>query len=209
MIGRTLSHYRLVEKIGQGGMGIVYKAWDLHLDRFVALKLLPQESLSDTERKRQFVREAKAASALNHPNIVTIHDIDEAEGICFIAMEYIPGRTLESMIRDEELTFDRIISYGIQIADALSKAHAAGIIHRDLKPSNLMVTEGNLVKVLDFGLAKLTRRRHFPAEKRKSLDLWMDQMGKELFWEPCLICRRSRSGGRLWTAARISFLLAP
>jgi serine/threonine-protein kinase len=173
MIGRTLSHYRLVEKIGQGGMGVVYKAWDLHLDRFVALKLLPQESLSDTERKRQFVREAKAASALNHPNIVTIHDIDEAEGICFIAMEYIPGRTLQSMIRDEELTFDRIISYGIQIADALSKAHAAGIIHRDLKPSNLMVTEGNLVKVLDFGLAKLTRKAAFSGgeeEITRSLD---------------------------------------
>jgi len=173
MIGRTLSHYRLVEKIGQGGMGIVYKARDLHLDRFVAIKLLPQDRIADIERKRQFVREAKAASALNHPNIVTIHDIDETEGICFIAMEYISGRTLQSMIRDETLTLDRIIGYGIQIADALSKTHAAGIIHRDLKPSNLMVTEGNLVKVLDFGLAKLIRKGAFSGgeeEITRSLD---------------------------------------
>lgn len=155
MIGRTLSHYQIVEKLGQGGMGVVYKARDLHLDRLVAIKVLPQDKIADPERKRQFVREAKAASALNHPNIVTIHDIDEAEDICFITMEYVEGKTLQDMIRQDRLPLDRSLGYGIQIADALAKAHAEGIVHRDLKPSNVMVTEGNLVKVLDFGLAKL------------------------------------------------------
>jgi tetratricopeptide (TPR) repeat protein/predicted Ser/Thr protein kinase len=172
MLGRTLSHYRVIEKLGQGGMGIVYKAQDLHLDRLVALKVLPQDKISDPERKRRFVHEAKAASALNHPNIITIYDIDEAENICFIAMEYVAGRTLQDMIRWEKLPLNQSLGYGVQIAEALAKAHSAGIIHRDLKPSNVMVTAENLVKVLDFGLAKLTALTgsHAGGEVTRSFD---------------------------------------
>jgi serine/threonine protein kinase/Tfp pilus assembly protein PilF len=155
MIGQTLSHYRILEKIGQGGMGVVYKALDLHLDRYVAVKMLPKERVADPERRRRFIQEAKSASALNHPNIITIHDIDEADGICFIAMEYIPGKTLQEMIAESRLELNQSLDYAVQIADALSKAHAAGIVHRDIKPSNVMVTDENLAKVLDFGLAKL------------------------------------------------------
>ena len=158
MIGPTISHYKIVEKIGQGGMGIVYKALDLHLDRLAAIKVLPQESVTDPERKRRFILEAKSASALNHPNIVTIYDIDRVNGTYFIAMEYVAGKTLRQLIRTRELRLENIVSYGTQIADALSQAHAAGIVHRDIKPSNVMITRNNVVKVLDFGLAKLASR---------------------------------------------------
>jgi serine/threonine protein kinase/tetratricopeptide (TPR) repeat protein len=155
MIGRTLSHYRILEKIGQGGMGVVYKALDLHLDRFVAVKTLPRERVADPERRRRFIQEAKSASALNHPSIVTVHDIDEVDGDYFIAMEYIQGKTLQNMITGNPLPVDQSVDYAAQIADALAKAHSVGIVHRDIKPSNVMVTGDNLVKVLDFGLAKL------------------------------------------------------
>jgi serine/threonine protein kinase/Tfp pilus assembly protein PilF len=156
MIGHTLLHYQILEKLGQGGMGVVYKARDLHLDRFVAIKILPQEKVSDPERRRRFIIEAKAASALNHPGIVVIHDIDEAHGVHFIAMEYIAGQTLQNVMRDKRLRLTQSLDYAIQIADALSTAHSAGVVHRDLKPSNVMVTEDDSIKVLDFGLAKLT-----------------------------------------------------
>jgi serine/threonine protein kinase len=156
MIGRTILHYQIVETLGRGGMGVVYKARDTHLDRFVAIKVLPPEKVADPERKRRFVQEAKAASALNHPNIVHIYDIAEAEGIQFIAMEYVPGKTLDQMIGRKGKRLNETLKYAIQIADALAHAHAAGIIHRDLKPSNIMVADNGLVKVLDFGLAKLT-----------------------------------------------------
>jgi eukaryotic-like serine/threonine-protein kinase len=155
LTSRALSHYDLVEKIGEGGMGVVYKARDTHLDRFVALKLLPPEKVADPERKRRFVQEAKAASALNHPNIVTIHDIDAADGITFIAMEYVNGQTLDRLIRSGRMPVDQSLRHGAQIASALAAAHAAGIIHRDIQPANIMVTETGVVKVLDFGLAKL------------------------------------------------------
>jgi eukaryotic-like serine/threonine-protein kinase len=155
MIGRTLAHYRIEEKLGQGGMGIVYKAMDTHLDRHVAVKVLPQDMVADPERVRRFVQEAKAASALNHPNIITIYDIDESDGIHFIAMEYVEGVTLQKMVHNGQLRLNESLEYGTQIADALSKAHSAGIVHRDLKPSNIMITNENRVKVLDFGLAKL------------------------------------------------------
>jgi eukaryotic-like serine/threonine-protein kinase len=155
LIGQTISHYRILEKIGEGGMGVVYKARDLHLDRFVALKLLPMERLADTVRRQRFVQEAKAASALNHPNIVHIYDVTEAEGTPFLAMEYVSGRTLGQLIGRRGLPLNDALRYATQIADALAKAHAAGIVHRDLKPSNVMVTEDDLVKILDFGLAKL------------------------------------------------------
>jgi Tol biopolymer transport system component/predicted Ser/Thr protein kinase len=156
LVGQTVAHYRIHEKLGEGGMGVVYKALDTHLDRFVALKVLPPEKVADPDRKRRFVQEAKAASALNHPNIITIHDISEAGGVTFIAMEYVDGKTLDQLIRRKGLPLNDALKYAIQIAGALAKAHGAGIVHRDLKPSNLMVTGEGLVKVLDFGLAKLT-----------------------------------------------------
>ncbi|HVP48382.1 MAG TPA: protein kinase, partial [Bryobacteraceae bacterium] len=155
MVGKVFAQYQITEKLGEGGMGVVWKARDTHLDRFVALKTLAAEKLSDPERKRRFVQEAKAASALNHPNIVHIYDIADADGVQFIAMEYVAGKTLDQLIGRKGLRLNEALKYAIQIADALAKAHAAGIIHRDLKPSNIMVTENGLVKVLDFGLAKL------------------------------------------------------
>jgi serine/threonine protein kinase len=154
--GRRVAHYQIVAKIGEGGMGEVYKARDLHLDRFVALKSLPPEKVADPDRKRRFVQEARAASALNHPNIVTIHDISQEGGIDFIVMEYVAGKTLDELIPRRGMRLPVALKYAVQIADALARAHGAGIIHRDLKPSNLMVDEHGLVKVLDFGLAKLT-----------------------------------------------------
>src|SRR6185312_15177283 len=146
----------VVDRLGEGGMGVVYKARDTHLDRFVAIKVLPPEKVADPERKRRFVQEAKAASALNHPNIVHIYDIAEADGIQFISMEYVPGKTLEQLIGRKGLRLNEALKYAIQIADALAQAHTAGIIHRDLKPSNIIVASNGQVKVLDFGLAKLT-----------------------------------------------------
>ncbi len=156
MIGKTLDHYEITEKLGEGGMGVVYKARDTHLDRFVALKVLPPEKVSDPERKRRFIQEAKAASALNHPSIITIYDIDQADGIDYIAMECVAGKTLDELIPRKGMRLSLALKYAVQIADALARAHGAGIIHRDLKPSNVMVDEHGLVKVLDFGLAKLT-----------------------------------------------------
>jgi tetratricopeptide (TPR) repeat protein/predicted Ser/Thr protein kinase len=155
MIGQTLLHYRIIEKLGEGGMGVVYKARDLHLDRFVAVKILPPEVMSDPVRRRRFVLEAKAASALNHPGIVVIHDIDEARGVHFIAMEYLTGRTLEQVLKEGPMSLPRSLGYAARIAEALAAAHTAGIVHRDLKPSNVMVTWEDRVKVFDFGLAKL------------------------------------------------------
>ncbi len=139
-------------------MGVVYRAEDTRLKRSVALKLLPPDRLSDPEQKRRFVKEARAASALNHPNIVTIHDIDQAGGLDFIAVEYVAGKTLDRQIPRKGMALDKVLGLGIQIADALAAAHAAGIIHRDLKPSNIMVSDSGQVKILDFGLAKLTER---------------------------------------------------
>jgi eukaryotic-like serine/threonine-protein kinase len=154
--GSKLAHYEITEKIGEGGMGVVYKAKDSHLDRFVAIKVLPPERVADPERKRRFVQEAKAASVLNHPNIITVHDIDERDGVDFIVMEYVRGKTLDEMIPSKGLKLGDALKYGVQIADALAKAHSAGIIHRDVKPYNVMVGEDGRVKLLDFGLAKLT-----------------------------------------------------
>jgi Tol biopolymer transport system component len=156
MIGRTLHHFEIKGKLGEGGMGVVYKARDAHLDRFVALKVLPPERVSDPDRKCRFIQEAKAASALNHPGIVTIYDIHHADGIDYIAMEWVDGRTLNELITRRGMRLNEVFTYSVQIADALAAAHAAGIVHRDLKPANIMVTEKGLVKVLDFGLAKLT-----------------------------------------------------
>jgi len=156
MVGRTLSRYEITGRLGEGGMGVVYRARDTHLDRIVALKVLPAGKVSDPDRKRRFIQEAKAASALNHSGIVTVFDIDEADGISFIAMEYVAGKTLDQLIPRKGMRLNEALRIGIQVADALSRAHAAGIVHRDLKPGNVMVSDDGQVKVLDFGLAKLT-----------------------------------------------------
>jgi TolB-like protein/predicted Ser/Thr protein kinase len=158
MIGQRLLHYEIVGKLGEGGMGVVYKARDTHLDRFVAIKVLPPEKVADPARKARFVQEAKAASALNHPNIVTIHDISAADGVDFIAMEYVAGGTLDQLIPCKGMRLNEALKIAIQITDALASAHMAGIIHRDLKPANIMVDEHGRAKVLDFGLAKLAER---------------------------------------------------
>ena len=154
MVGETVQNYRIVETLGQGGMGTVYKALDLRLNRFLALKFLVPERVT-ADRKRRFFQEAKAASALNHPSIVHIYDIGQWEGADFIAMEYVEGRTVQQMLRDGPMQIDDALRYSIQVADAMSVAHAANIVHRDLKPANVMVTSRGLVKILDFGVAKL------------------------------------------------------
>ena len=172
MTGQTLSHFEILEKIGEGGMGIVYKARDTQLGRIVALKLLPAERLADPDRRRRFVQEARAASALNHPNIVTIYEIAQDKGVDFMAMEFVPGQTLDRAIPRKGFGVGEALRCAAQIADALAQAHAAGIVHRDLKPANIMLTPEGRVKVLDFGLAKLTEPafgKSGPSESKATL----------------------------------------
>jgi Tol biopolymer transport system component/predicted Ser/Thr protein kinase len=201
LIGQTFDHYTIIETLGEGGMGIVYKALDSHLDRFVALKTLRTSAAANDERKRRFAQEAKAASALNHPNIIHIYDIGNANNIDFIAMEYVQGKTLDQLMGRHALPINEVLTYAIQVADALDAAHGAGIVHRDLKPSNIMVTERSLVKVLDFGLAKLTEHptppHPFRPDETVSFDLPPESVEGAIMGTPAYMSPEQAQGGVL------------
>jgi len=192
MIGKTISHYKILEKLGEGGMGVVYKAKDTKLDRFVALKFLPHHLSQSEEEKQRFIHEAKAASALDHPNICTIHEIDETEdGQMFIAMACYEGETLKARTERGPLSLEEAIDIAMQVAQGLARAHEEKIVHRDIKPANVMLTKDGVVKIVDFGLAKLSGQTKLTKAGTKHLAPWPT-------------CLQSRQRVRLWIIAQIS-----